>query len=243
MATRRDGPRKTPLTRDQVLATALVIADRDGLEAVTMRSVADAVGVQAMSLYHHVAGKDAILDGLVDLVFGEVDVPEPAGARWRGPVRARMVSLHDALGRHPWALTVLESRTSPGPVSLQQHESCLAVLRAGGFSTTNALLAFAVLDAFVFGFAVQEQALPFVGDEAADADLMAGYAAAAEHLPHMIEAMSVVGSPDWSFGGQFEPGLDLVLDAITPLAASAARTRTARTARQERSARGSSPAR
>lgn len=218
MATKRGETRRTPLTRDQVLATALGIADRDGLDAVTMRSVGDALGVQAMSLYHHVANKDAILDGLVDLVFGEVVVPEPNGADWRTPVRARMVSLHDALGRHPWAISVLESRTSPGPVSLQQHEACLAVLRSGGFSVKAALLAFAVLDAYVVGFAVQEQALPFVDDEAADADIVANYAAMAEHLPHMMEAISHVGEPGWSFSDQFEPGLDLVLDAIVPLA-------------------------
>lgn len=223
MAARRTEARRTPLTRDHVLATALAIADRDGLDAVTMRSVADAVGVQAMSLYHHVANKDAILDGLVDLVFAEVVMPEPNGAAWRAPVRARMVSLHDALGRHPWALSVLESRTSPGPVSLQQHEACLAVLRAGGFSVTSALLAYAVLDAYVFGFVVQEQALPFVDDEATDADLVANYAAMAEHLPHMMEAIAHVGGPDWRFGDQFEPGLDLVLDAITPLASGTRR--------------------
>lgn len=225
MATKRPGPRRSPLTKDDVFAAALAIADRDGLDAVTMRSVADALGVQAMSLYHHVANKDAILDGLADLVFAEVAVPEAAGASWRPPLRARMVSLHDALGRHPWALPVLESRTSPGPVSLQQHEACLAVLRAGGFTITNALLTFAVLDAYVFGFAVQEQALPFVDDAAADAEVVAGYAAMAEHLPHMMEAIVHVGGPDWSFSDQFEPGLDLVLDAITPLAARPPRRR------------------
>jgi AcrR family transcriptional regulator len=218
MATKRGEARRTPLTRDQVLMTAMELADRDGLDGVTMRSVGDALGVQAMSLYHHVANKDAILDGLADLVFAEVLVPEPAGADWRDPVRARMVSLHDAIARHPWSLTLLESRTSPGPASLQQHEGCLAVLRAAGFSVTNAMLAFAVLDAFVFGFAVQEQSLPFVGDEAADADLVAGFAATAERFPHMMEAIEHVGEPGWSFSDQFEPGLDLVLDAVTPLA-------------------------
>jgi AcrR family transcriptional regulator len=220
MATKRNEARRAPLTRDDVFAAALGIADQHGLEAVTMRSVADALGVQAMSLYHHVANKDAILDGLVDLVFAEVVVPEPAGAAWRDPIRARMVSLHEALGRHPWALTVLESRTSPGPVSLQQHEACLGVLRAGGFGITQALLAFAVIDAYVFGFAVQEQALPFTSDVEVDADLVASYAAMAEHLPHMTEAIRHVGGPGWTFGDQFEPGLDLVLEAITPLAAA-----------------------
>jgi AcrR family transcriptional regulator len=202
-----------------VLATALVLADRDGLDAVTMRSVGDALGVQAMSLYHHVANKDALLDGLVDLVFAEVELPVPAGAAWRAPMRARMVSLHDTLRRHPWATAVLESRTSPGAPSLHQHEACLAVLRAGGFSVRHALLAFAVLDAYVLGFAVQEQALPFGDDDADNADLVDHFAEMAAHLPHMMEAIAHVGEPGYAFGDQFEPGLDLVLDAVGALSA------------------------
>ena len=155
--TRRE--RRPALTHERVVAAAVELADDQGIEALSMRKLAQALGVEAMSLYHHVANKDALLDGLVDLVFGEVQLPAPAGAAWRAPMRARMVSLHDALRRHPWATAVLESRTSPGAPSLHQHEACLAVLRAGGFSVRHALLAFAVLDAYVLGFAVQEQAL------------------------------------------------------------------------------------
>ena len=212
-----DADARQRLTLDAVLGEALAIADRDGLDALTMRTLAEALGVQAMSLYHHVANKDALLDALVERVFAEVVVPEPAGRAWRAPIRTRMVSLHDALGRHPWAMPVLESRTSPGPVSLQHHDALLAVLRAGGFSIPNALLAFAVLDAYVFGFVVQEQALPFADDPAADADVVAGFAAMATHLPNLAEAIVHVGGPGWRFSDQFEPGLDLVLDAVAVL--------------------------
>src|SRR5262245_3400144 len=111
----------------------MALADRAGLEAVTMRRLAEELGVEAMSLYHHVPNKDAILDGMVDIVFAEIELPR-MDLDWKTALRRRMTSMRDVLVRHPWALRILESRTSPGPATLAHHDAMLACLRAAGFS-------------------------------------------------------------------------------------------------------------
>src|SRR5689334_5703689 len=114
--------RTTPLTRDLVLTTAAALADEGGVGSLTMRKLAERLGVEAMSLYHHVADKSAILDGLVDVVFAEIELPG-AGGDWRAALRARAISARDALGRHPWAIGLMESRPTPGPATLRHHDA------------------------------------------------------------------------------------------------------------------------
>lgn len=208
-------PRRAALTKERVIAAAVQLADEDGIDALSMRKLAQALGVEAMSLYHHVANKDELLDGMVDVVFAEVHLPAPEGP-WIDEIRTRCVSMRDVLLRHPWAVGLLDSRRSPGMANLQHHDAVIGCLRAGGFAVRGAALAFATLDAFVYGFAVQELALPTESGEDVGAlaeeilgDLPEG------QLPHLIElAMEHVMQDDYAFANEFPLGLDLILDGL-----------------------------
>ena len=209
---------RAALSRERVLAAAVAIADASGLAAVTMRSLAQAVDVKPMSLYHYVANKEEILDGIVDVVFAEIDLPV-VGGEWRAEIRRRAVSAREVLARHPWALALMETRTSPGPATLRHHDAMLGTLRAAGFSLAQTAHAYAVIDAFVYGFALQEASLPFDGpDEAADVagSMMAGFPVDA--YPHLVEfAVQHVLQPGYAFADSFAFGLDLVLDGLAAL--------------------------
>lgn len=212
-----DGPR-APLSRERVLDAALAIVDRDGLDGLSMRKVARALGAGAMSLYHHVADKDALLDELVDLVFAEIALP-PAGAPWRAALAARMRSARDVLRRHPWAIALMESRTRPGPANLRQREAMLAVLRRAGFSPVAATHAQWVLDSYLYGHALQLATLPFEGAE--------GLAAMAEEVflpqldaaahPFLTETAHALAASGYDPDTEFDVGLDVVLDAVEAL--------------------------
>jgi hypothetical protein len=173
-----------------------------------------------MTLYSYVANKDAILDGMVDIVFDEID-PPPIDLPWRPALRHRCVSARAVLRRHPWAVPLMESRTSPGPSTLHHHDAVLGCLRAGGLPTRVVAHAYAIVDAFVYGFAVQEASLPGggVGDEweGVTADVAAQLPA--DQFPHLAAFTAEhVMQPDYDFGDSFEVGLDLVLDGIERLA-------------------------
>ncbi len=208
------------LTRDRVLETAVAMADTHGLDRLTMRSLAGELGVEAMSLYHHVAGKDALLDGMVDLVYREIELPSAEGD-WRESLRRRSVSVREALRRHPWALPLMESRRTPGPATLAYHDANIACLRAAGFTPRQVAHAYAVLDAFVYGFLLQETTLPFdSGEQAAEMVATGPIGALMAAYPHMAWfAEQVVAEPGYSFAREFAPGLELVLDGIAALLA------------------------
>ncbi len=211
----KEAARRVPLTRERALQAALRIADAGGLEALTMRRLADALKVEAMSLYHHVENKTAILDGMVDLVFEEVALP-PADLDWRPALRRRMASLREVLVRHRWALPVLESRTNPGPATLAQHDAVLGCLRRGGFGIALAGHAFAALDSYVFGFVHTELTLPFETSE----ETLAVARGIFEQLPpgafpHLTEfTLGHVLKPGYTFSNEFGFGLDLILDGL-----------------------------
>src|SRR2546427_2200892 len=131
--TKHAAVRRGSLSRDQVLKAAVALADQSGIEALSMRKLGQALGVEAMSLYNHVANKDDVLDGLVDIVFSEVDLP-CEGGDWRAAMRQRAISAREALARHRWAIGLMESRTHPGPSNLRHHDSVLRCLREAGFS-------------------------------------------------------------------------------------------------------------
>jgi AcrR family transcriptional regulator len=203
------------LTRDRVLVAAVALADRIGIEALTIRRLATELDVKPMSLYHHVPGKDAILDGVVDLVFDEIDDP-PLDLPWTDAMRHRCASAREVLGRHPWAAPLLESRRSPGPATLHHHDAVLGCLRRGGLSWELTAHAYALLDAFVYGFALQEAALPSAGGtEMVDmADQMAQAFAGGEY-PNLVDFTTQhVLKPGYAFGASFDVGLDLLLDGI-----------------------------
>lgn len=206
---------RTPLSRQRVLDTAMALADRDGIDALTMRSLADALDVKPMSLYHHVANKEAILDGIVDAVFAEIDMPRP-GDDWMPAMRQRARSARQVLARHPWALTLLNSRVNPGYATLRHHDAVIGTLRAGGFSVAMAAHAFSLIDSYVYGFALQEATLPFEGPDTAGPvaqEMLAHFPT--DDFPHLTELMvQHVMQPGYDYGREFDFGLQLVLDGL-----------------------------
>ncbi|MFE7116908.1 TetR/AcrR family transcriptional regulator C-terminal domain-containing protein [Streptomyces sp. NPDC057654] len=180
-----------------------------------MRRLGEAVGVEAMSLYNHVANKEDLLDGMVDLVFGEVELPAP-GDGWRDAMRQRANSLHLALSRHRWAIGLMESRPTPGPAALRHHDAVLGSLRRGGFSVPLTAHAVSVLDSYIYGFALQEKTLPFdTPEETSDLaeSIMSGFDDG--EYPHLTElATTHVMRPGYAYGDEFAFGLDLILDGL-----------------------------
>lgn len=210
-------PRKRhSLSRDKVLGRALDLADESGIAALTIRSLAQSMGTKPMSLYYYVANKDEILDGIVDLVFSEIELPSPVGD-WRDEMRRRAHAMRGALKRHPWAVGLLESRSSPGPATLRHHNATLGTLRAAGFSVPMTAHAYALLDSYIYGFALQEAALPFDGrDTAAEITTPIMERFSTGEYPHMVEiAVEHVLKPGYDFGDEFDFGLDLILGGLS----------------------------
>jgi AcrR family transcriptional regulator len=203
------------LTRDRVLKAAITLADRDGIESLSMRKLGHRLGVEAMSLYNHVRNKEDMLDGMVDVVFSEIDLP-PVGVDWRTAMRKRAIAVHQVLLRHPWANGLMESRTAPGPANLRHHDAVLGSLRGAGFSVEMAAHAYSILDGYIYGFTLTESALPFrnPGDVAEVAEkIMEGFRPG--DYPHLAEmAVDRAMKPGYSYGDEFEYGLDLILDGI-----------------------------
>ncbi|GAA1650994.1 TetR/AcrR family transcriptional regulator C-terminal domain-containing protein [Georgenia ruanii] len=209
-----DGPARAPLTRERVLGCAVALADAKGLGALTMRSLAQELGVKPMSLYHHVANKDAILDGIVDMVFAEMELPSPGGD-WRAELARRATSARGVLRRHPWAIALMESRAVPGPANLRHHDAVLGTLRKAGFSVPMTAHAYALLDAYVYGFAVQEAALPFGPDSPPDVTASIAAQISPDDYPHLVElATTHAMQPGYDFGDEFKFGLGVILDAL-----------------------------
>jgi AcrR family transcriptional regulator len=198
-----------------VLRAAVALADRGGVGALSMRKLAQELGVEAMSLYHHVANKDEILDGIVDVVFSEIDLPSGEGD-WKQAMRQRAISARETLRRHPWATSLMESRSTPGPANLRHHDAVIGCLRRAGFPVELAAHAYSLLDAYVYGFALQEASLPFrTPEETAEVaqTIMARFPAAA--YPHLTElAVQHVLQPGYDYGSEYEFGLDLILDGL-----------------------------
>lgn len=216
--TTKTAPR-TPLTRPEVVAAAVSLADEGGIGAVTMRHLAQAVGLRPMSLYHYVANKEALLDAMVDVVFTEIYLPSVTG-EWRAEMRKRAESARAVMMRHPWALGLMDSRHTPGPATLGHHDAVIGCLRHAGFSVAMTAHAFALLDAYIYGFVLQEASLPF-GDtrqtQEVTSEIMEQFSA--EEYPHLVElAVEHVMRPGYSFSDEFDIGLDLVLDALEALA-------------------------
>ncbi|WP_296666276.1 TetR/AcrR family transcriptional regulator [Demequina sp.] len=213
--------RRPKLSRQRVIEAALELADRDGIEALTIRALADRLGTRPMSIYHYVDGKDAVLDGLVEHVFAEMEAPA-ADLDWREAIRRRCHSARAVLVRHPWSVPLLESRRSPGPELLRHHEAMLAALARGGLPLPLMAHAYAVLDSFVYGFAIEEASLPAQGGEGM-AEVAQEIAAAFQsgEYPHLVRLTSEhVMRPGYSFGASFEVGLEMLLAGFAAAASS-----------------------
>jgi AcrR family transcriptional regulator len=217
VATRTDpsaAPRR-PLSRERVLRAAVDLADAGGVGSLSMRKLAQELGVEAMSLYRHVRNKGDIVDGMVDLVFGEIGLP-PGGVDWKTAMRRRAIAAREVLARHPWAIGLMESRSTPGPATLRHHDAVIGCLRAAGFSIALTAHAYSVLDSYVYGFALQQASLPFKTSEE-----VVGVAGSflrqfpAEAYPHLAElTVQHVLRPGYDYADEFEFGLGLVLDGL-----------------------------
>jgi AcrR family transcriptional regulator len=217
MATRANPrPRhRARLSRDRVLRAAMRRADTGGIDTLTMRTLAEVLGVAPMSLYRHVTSKDDLVDGLVDLVFGEIKRPT-GDADWKSAMRERAISVRNVLMRHRWAIGLMESRTNPGPANLRHHDAVIGSLRAAGFDVAMAAHAYSLLDSYIYGFAQTQMNLPF--DSGSDIAAMAK-----EMLqPFPLDAYPNLAAfitehamkPGYDYGEEFEYGLDLILDGL-----------------------------
>jgi AcrR family transcriptional regulator len=210
----KSAPPRGPLSRDRVLAAAVAFADEHGIDSLSMRKLGETLGVEAMSLYNHVANKADLVDGMIDLVFSEIDLPD--GNSWRAAMRTRAVGVRTTLARHRWAIGLMESRTSPGPATLRHHDAVIACLRRAGFSMELTAHAYSALDSYIYGFALQERGLPF-DDPAEIPDIAQAMVARfpADAYPHLAEfTFGHVLRPGYDFGAEFEFGLDLILDGL-----------------------------
>jgi AcrR family transcriptional regulator len=210
------------LTRERVLNTAIKLADQGGLESLSMRKLGQELGVEAMAVYYHFANKDEVLDGIVDLVFGEIDLPV-AGADWKTAMRQRAISLRDVLERHRWAIGMMESRRDPGPANLRHHDAVIGNLRASGFDMEMVAHAYSLLDGYIYGFALTKMNLPFdSGDDVAGlAQDMLEPLPLGEY-PNLVAFITEHAmKPGYDFGDEFEYGLDVILDGLERLRGAA----------------------
>ena len=209
--TERPRPR---LTASAVIEGAVALADEMGIERLTIRNLAEALGVKPMTIYHHVPNKEAIVDGMVDHVFGEIARP-PAALDWKAAIRHRSHSAREVLARHPWAAPLMESRTSPGPETLGHHDAVIRCLRSGGLSIAMAAHAYALIDSFIYGFALQEAAMPATGGDDMAELARQITAAMGDEYPHLAELTTQhVLKPGYDFRAEFDFGLDLILDGL-----------------------------
>jgi AcrR family transcriptional regulator len=212
--TRRTPGRRARLSRAQVLEAAMALADEGGLQAVTMQSIAQRLEAEAMSLYRHVRNKDEILDGLVDLVFSQIEVPPP-GTGWTTAMRQRSISARRVLAQHPWAIGLLESASRPGPANLHHHDAVLGLLADAGFSSLEATHAYNLLDSYIYGFALQERTLPVASPET-----LAEFGEAfiqqlpGDEYPHLSRVGAELVAAGFDYAGEFEFGLDLIIDGL-----------------------------
>jgi AcrR family transcriptional regulator len=217
MATNRVAP-GTPrkrLSRERVLQAAVDHADARGLDALTMRTLAEMLEVAPMALYRHVAGKDDLVDAMVDVVFSEIGVPA-GGGDWKIAMRRRAIAVRDALARHPWAIGLMESRRTPGPANLRHHDAVIGRLRAAGFDVAQAAHAYSLLDSYIYGFALTKMNLPFENSEEVGEvaeNMLQPYPV--NEYPNLVEFLNEhVMKPDYDYGAEFEYGLDVVLEGL-----------------------------
>ena len=205
---------RSRLSRQSVLDAAVALADEDGLDRFSMRRLAQELGVVPMALYKHVANKDELLDGMVDIVFGEIESPS-IDDDWRSAMRRRAISARNALKRHGWAIGLMETR-NPGPANLQNHNAVMGCLREAGFSFEDAIHAYSVQDAYIYGFALQEKTLGFQKPD--DAGRAAQRRAQAidtlNEYPYLAEIATKLPESGYDNAVEFAWGLDLILDGL-----------------------------
>jgi AcrR family transcriptional regulator len=205
---------REPVTRERLVRTAVALADRKGLEAASMRALAQELAVVPMALYKHVRGRDELLDGMIDVVFAELD---PPSGPWRAAMRHRAEAMRAALRRHPWAIGRMESTGTPGLANLRHHDATLGCLRRAGFDFRRAVHVMSACDSYIYGFALQERTLPFATPEES-AEVAAARSAAQPELaalfPSLVEVVGELAAAGYDADAEFGIGLDLLLDGI-----------------------------
>lgn len=205
---------RKPLSRARVLQAAVTLADEAELEAFSMRGLAQELGVVPMALYKHVANREELLDGMVDIVFSEIELPS-GDLDWRSAMRRRAISTREALQRHRWAIGMMESR-HPGPANLRNHNAVMGRLREAGFSFEMAIHAYAVQDAYIYGFALQEKDLGLETPDSAGeaAQRRAETIDSLENYPYLVEIATKLPESGYDNAVEFAWGLDLILDGL-----------------------------
>jgi AcrR family transcriptional regulator len=202
------------LSRERVLQAAIAHADASGLEALTMRQLAEELEVAPMALYRHVANKDDLVDAMVDVVFTEIGVPS-GGDDWKTSMRRRAVAVRDALSRHGWAIGLMESRRRPGPANLRHHDAVIGRLRAAGFTIEMAAHAYSLLDSYIYGFALTKLNLPFDSSDAGEVSESMLQPYPTNEYPNLVEFLTEhVLRPGYDYAGEFEYGLEILLDGL-----------------------------
>lgn len=209
---------RVPLNREKVLRAAILLADEAGIDSLTMRELGLRLGVEAMSLYNHVANKDALLDGMIDLVVSEIDLPDDA-TDWKEAMRRRAISAQMVFSQHPWASGLIDSRESSGPARLHYFDWVLGTLRRAGFSLEMAARAFSLLDSYIYGFGRQQLNMSVEGDmkpeEIAELFLQAIPADEYPYLREMVVDYAMTSGYDEN--ADFEFGLNIILDGLERL--------------------------
>ncbi len=210
------------LSPERILDGAMALADEIGIETFTIRKLADALGTKPMTIYHHIPNKDAIIDGMIERVFAEIERP-PADLEWREAIRHRCNSARAAMVRHPWAAPLMDSRPNPGPETYGHHDAVLGCLLDAGFSMELIAHAYALIDSYIYGFALQENALPVSG-AAELQEVVSSMSAQLEPYPNLARfTVDHLLQPDYDFTAEFDFGLDLILDGLARAADLSAR--------------------
>ncbi len=214
-------PRRVPLSRERVLDAAIKLVDQGGLGSLSMRKLGQELGVEAMALYYHFANKDEVIDGIVDIVFSEIELPTD-GTDWRTAMRRRAISMRDVLLRHRWAINLMESRRNAGPANLRHHDAVIGNLRAAGFENAMVARAYSLLDAYIYGFALTKINLPFDATEEV-AEVAQGMLQRfpVNEYPNLVAYIAEHLKPGYDYGDDFEYGLDLILDGLEKASSTA----------------------
>ena len=213
MARAQQSPSNPPLSRDRIIRAAVEVADRGGFDALSMRTLAEELGSAPMSLYRHVANKEDLLDGMIDVVFGEMYPPAIKGD-WKAELRKRGTSARAALQRHPWAVGLMESRLHPGEASAVHHNATMGCLREAGFPFREAVHGYNLLDAFTYGFALQELTIPFETPEESGEVAATTVGERGDEYPYLAEVVVELGKQGYDYTEEFEFGLDFILDGL-----------------------------
>jgi AcrR family transcriptional regulator len=211
---------RAPWTRARLLRAAIDLADSRGIESLSMRKLSQELGGGTMSLYNHIANKDDLLDGMIDALFSEVDLPAQEQS-WKTAMRDRAISMRAAMLRHPWAVGLMESRRTPGPATLRHHDAVIGCLLDAGFSLPLTAHAFAALDSYIYGFALQERSLAF-GTPEETSELAKAFLLQfpTKEYPHLAQlTLEHVLQPGYDYGNEYEFGLELILDGLEALLA------------------------